>query len=129
MFVKFLTAFETADRDANGDCCITAGSPKPIAIAYKGIVLDRSALTEIIVDALDKNRSLIFSGEEGDEELDEAGMAILSSLRTTFPCAQARQPGYAPMLVRLDAGEGHVREKGQAKNRSCRPAVVTLTAY
>jgi hypothetical protein len=27
------------------------------------IVLDRLALTEIIVDALDKNRSLIFSGE------------------------------------------------------------------
>jgi hypothetical protein len=37
------------------------------------IVLDRLALTEIIVDALDKNRSLIFSGEEGDEELDGAG--------------------------------------------------------
>ncbi|NEW97148.1 Wadjet anti-phage system protein JetA family protein [Rhodopseudomonas sp. BR0G17] len=36
------------------------------------IVLDRSALTEIIVDALAKNRSLIFSGEDGDEELDDA---------------------------------------------------------
>jgi hypothetical protein len=37
------------------------------------IVLDRPTLTEIIVDALDKNRSLIFSGEEGDEELYGAG--------------------------------------------------------
>jgi hypothetical protein len=37
------------------------------------IVLDRSTLTEIIVDALGKNRSLIFSAEDGDDELDGAG--------------------------------------------------------
>lgn len=37
------------------------------------IVLDRPTLAEIIVGSLDKNRSLIFSGEEGDEELDGAG--------------------------------------------------------
>lgn len=36
------------------------------------IVLDRPTLTEIIVDALEKNRALIFSAEEGDEELDAA---------------------------------------------------------
>jgi hypothetical protein len=37
------------------------------------IVLDRQTLTEIIVDALAKNRSLVFSNEQGDEELDAAG--------------------------------------------------------
>ena len=37
------------------------------------IVLDRPTLTEIIVDALEKNRSLIFSAEDGDDELDGAG--------------------------------------------------------
>jgi hypothetical protein len=37
------------------------------------ILLDRPTLTEIIVDALQKNRSLIFSAEDGDEELDGVG--------------------------------------------------------
>src|SRR6266849_1728047 len=37
------------------------------------IVLDRPTLTEIIVDALGKNRSLIFTAEDGDDELDAAG--------------------------------------------------------
>lgn len=37
------------------------------------IVLDRSTLNEIIVDALGKSRSLIFSAEDADDELDGTG--------------------------------------------------------
>lgn len=36
------------------------------------IILDRPTLTDIIVDALSKNRDLIFNAEEGDEDLDGA---------------------------------------------------------
>lgn len=46
-------------------------------------------------------------------DLDHAGMAILSSLRTTFPLVKAWEPGYAPMLVRLKAGEGHAPEEAR----------------
>jgi hypothetical protein len=54
---------------------------------------------------------VFYSGTDVDAafwgDLDHAGMAILSSLRTNFPSARAWEPGYVPMLARLDAGEGH----------------------
>jgi hypothetical protein len=46
-------------------------------------------------------------------DLDHAGMAILSSLRTSFPSARAWEPGYAPMLGRLEAGDGHAPEEAR----------------
>jgi hypothetical protein len=46
-------------------------------------------------------------------DLDHAGMAILSSLRTNFPSARAWEPGYASMLARLDSGEGHAPEEAK----------------
>jgi hypothetical protein len=46
-------------------------------------------------------------------DLDHAGMAILSCLRTNFLSARAWEPGYAPMLVRLDSGEGHAPEEAR----------------
>ena len=46
-------------------------------------------------------------------DLDHAGIAILSSLRTNFPSARAWEPGYAPMLVRLESGEGHAPEEAK----------------
>lgn len=46
-------------------------------------------------------------------DLDHAGMAILSSLRGSFPFARAWEPGYAPMLARLGAGEGHDPEEAR----------------
>jgi hypothetical protein len=46
-------------------------------------------------------------------DLDHAGMAILSSLRTNFPSMRAWEPGYAPMLVRLETGEGHAPEEAK----------------
>jgi hypothetical protein len=40
-------------------------------------------------------------------DLDYSGMAILKSLRSIFPSAQAWQAGYEPMLKRLTRGDGH----------------------
>jgi len=40
-------------------------------------------------------------------DLDFAGMRILANLRTVFEGLGAWQPGYGPMLERLERGEGH----------------------
>lgn len=51
-------------------------------------------------------------------DLDFAGMAILASLRTIFPSARAWEPGYAPMLERLERGDGHSPvESGKERQR------------
>lgn len=51
-------------------------------------------------------------------DLDYAGMAILASLRSIFPSAQAWQPGYEPMLARLREGDGHSpSESGKERQR------------
>lgn len=61
--------------------------------------------------AIDPFETLLFSETDvptffwGD--LDHAGMAILVSLRSSFPSARGWQPGYAPMLDRLLRGDGH----------------------
>jgi hypothetical protein len=60
-------------------------------------------------------------------DLDHAGMAILSSLRTNFPSARAWEPGYAPMVVRLDAGEGHAPD--EAKKTGQKPILSTGCTY
>jgi hypothetical protein len=60
-------------------------------------------------------------------DLDPAGMAILSSLRGSFPSARAWEPGYAPMLARLEAGEGHDPE--EAGKSGQRPVASTGCRY
>jgi hypothetical protein len=60
-------------------------------------------------------------------DLDHAGMAILSSLRTNFPSARAWEPGYAPMMARLDSGEGHAPE--DAKKAGQKPITSTGCGY
>src|SRR6266436_3426725 len=51
-------------------------------------------------------------------DLDHSGMAILASLRSTFPSAQAWRPGYGPMLARLMCGDGHSpAESGKERQR------------
>lgn len=51
-------------------------------------------------------------------DLDYSGMAILASLRSIFPSAQAWKPGYEPMLSRLNAGGGHSpAESGKERQR------------
>lgn len=63
------------------------------------------------VVGIERFETALFSADEhpvffwGD--LDFAGMAILTSLRTAFSSAAAWQPGYEPMLKRLLAGDGH----------------------
>jgi hypothetical protein len=60
-------------------------------------------------------------------DLDHAGITILSSLRTNFPSARAWEPGYAPMLARLGAGEGHCPE--EAKKAGQKPVASTGCCY
>jgi hypothetical protein len=60
-------------------------------------------------------------------DLDHAGMAILSSLRTNFPSTRAWEPGYAPMLVRLETEEGHAPE--EAKKGGQKPISSTGCSY
>ena len=43
-------------------------------------------------------------------DLDFAGMAILKALRQTFPDIRSWQPGYQPLLERLNQGWGHAHE-------------------
>jgi Uncharacterized protein conserved in bacteria C-term(DUF2220) len=51
-------------------------------------------------------------------DLDYSGMAILASLRSTFPSAVAWKPGYELMLSRLKAGDGHSpAESGKERQR------------
>jgi hypothetical protein len=51
-------------------------------------------------------------------DLDYSGMAILASLRSSFPQAQAWQPGYEPMLTRLVKEDGHSpAESGKERQR------------
>jgi Uncharacterized protein conserved in bacteria C-term(DUF2220) len=56
-------------------------------------------------------------------DLDYAGMTILTRLRAIFPSATAWQPGYRPMVSRLEAGEGHL--PGEARKGGQRPIVST----
>lgn len=60
-------------------------------------------------------------------DLDHSGMAILSSLRINFPSTRAWEPGYAPMLVRLETGEGHAPE--EAKKAGQKPILSTGCNY
>jgi hypothetical protein len=51
-------------------------------------------------------------------DLDFSGMAILASLRSGFPSAQAWRSGYEPMLTRLIDGDGHSpAESGKERQR------------
>lgn len=45
-------------------------------------------------------------------DLDYAGMRILAALRGVFEDVPAWEPGYGPMLKRLQAGQGHDAESG-----------------
>jgi hypothetical protein len=60
-------------------------------------------------------------------DLDFSGMAILASLRSIFPSAQAWQPGYAPMLARLVRHDGH--SPGESGKDRQRPIERTGCSY
>lgn len=132
LFVENKTSFERAIRDA-GDAFLH-GSRTPYggaALIYSGGFMGAAgrmrkkpgSRTFYCLDTVSSASQVedfeaAFYGERDIStafwgDLDHAGMAILSSLRTTFPSVKAWEPGYAPMLVRLDAGEGHAPEEAR----------------
>ena len=82
-------------------------------------------------EAVASFETVLFSSENppvffwGD--LDFSGMAILASLRSTFPSAEAWQPGYEPMLKRLMDGDGH--SPAEAGKERQRPIAETGSTY
>ena len=87
----------------NGGCSVyyTRDTPRGAAEAFETMLFSTDDVTTF------------FWGD-----LDFAGMAILASLRTTFPSARAWEPGYSPMLARLERGDGHSpAESGKERQR------------
>ena len=60
-------------------------------------------------------------------DLDYAGMRILCAMRGSFPHLAAWEPGYAPMLQALEAGEGHPPEAADKAGQ--RPVASTGCRY
>jgi hypothetical protein len=132
LFVENKTSFERAMRDAGeallqGRCSPYSGAALVYSSGFMGtagrmrkpsgsrVFYCLDAVSRAIeVEAFNAafySENDINTGFWGD--LDHSGMAILSSLRTIFPSARAWKPGYAPMLVRLEAGEGHGPEEAK----------------
>jgi Wadjet anti plasmid transformation system JetA-like protein len=132
LFIENKTSFERAIRDAGeallqGRCSPYSGAALVYSSGFMGTAgrmrkpsgsrvfycLDAvsSAIEVEAFKAAFYSENDINTGFWGD--LDHSGMAILSSLRTIFPSARAWKPGYAPMLVRLEAREGHGPEEAK----------------
>lgn len=60
-------------------------------------------------------------------DLDWSGLRILSAMRASFPALTAWEPGYAPMLSSLRAGEGHSPEAADKQGQKA--LAVTGCAY
>ncbi len=60
-------------------------------------------------------------------DLDFAGMRILAAMRSSFPGLSAWEPGYAPMLSALLAGQGHSPEAAEKQGQ--RPLTTTGCVY
>lgn len=105
----------------------TAGRLRGRAGSRKFYSLDALSLASQVQAFEDAFHSNVDADAAFWGDLDHAGMAILSSLRATFPSVQAWQPGYAPMLVRLDAGEGHV--PAEARKGGQKPILSTGCRY
>jgi hypothetical protein len=132
LFIENKTSFERAIRDAGeallqGRCSPYSGAALVYSSGFMGtagrmrkpsgsrVFYCLDAVSRAIeVEAFNAafySENDINTGFWGD--LDHSGMAILSSLRTIFPSARAWKPGYAPMLVRLEAREGHGPEEAK----------------
>lgn len=123
LFIENLATFEQATRDGNGRY---VGLALVYAAGFKGSARRlRSATGASVyfaahgsVEERQTSRFLAWlrAGARlpcwfwGD--LDHAGMRILAALRGVFDDASAWEPGYGPMLVRLQAGQGHAAESG-----------------
>ena len=146
LFVENKTSFERAIRDSReallrGRFSPYAGAALIYSSGFMGtagrIRKSVGSRTFYCLDAVSNANEIkafdtAFYGETDVDaafwgDLDHAGMAILSSLRTTFPSARAWERGYAPMLARLDAGEGHAPE--EAKKVGQKPILSTGCSY
>lgn len=121
LFIENLATFEQATREGGGRF---AGLALVFASGFKGSArrlrsasgaslyfaqhgtLDPALLAQFV--AWLREGSPLRCWFWGD--LDYAGMRILTSLRTSFLGLEAWQPGYAPMLSLLEAGQGHTPE-------------------
>jgi hypothetical protein len=131
LFVENKTAFERAIRDAReallpGRFSPYAGAAMIYSSGFMGTAgrMRKSSGSRALycLDAISNaNEVEAFAAFYSDfdinaafwGDLDHAGMAILSSLRTNFPSMRAWEPGYAPTLVRLETGEGHAPEEAK----------------
>jgi hypothetical protein len=146
LFVENKTSFERAIRDArealvHGRASAYFGA----ALIYCGGFMGTSgrlrkpsgSRTFYCLDEVSKASEVakfdaVFYGDAEIEvafwgDLDPAGMAILSSLRSSFPLARAWEPGYAHMLARLNAGEGH--DPDESRKSGQKPIASTGCPY
>lgn len=123
LFIENQTTFEQATRDASGRYAELA---LVYAAGFKGSARRLRSTTGASVyfashGTMEEEQSSKFltwlrAGARlpcwfwGD--LDHAGMRILAALRAVFDDMAAWAPGYAPMLERLQAGQGHAAESG-----------------
>ena len=138
LFIENLATFEQATRDGAGRY---AGLALVYAAGFKGSARRlRSATGASVyfaahgtVEERQTSRFLAWlrAGARlpcwfwGD--LDHAGMRILAALRGVFDDASAWEPGYGPMLARLQAGQGHAAESGAKTGQQ--PIGLTGCAY
>jgi len=146
LFIENKTSFERAMRDAAGALTVQRSSPYAgAALIYSGgfmgtagrIRQSNRSRTFYCLDAVSRAaeveafESVLYGGVDiatafwGD--LDYAGMSILTVLRTSFRGARAWEPGYAPLLARLEAGEGHTPE--EARKSGQKPVSTTGCCY
>jgi hypothetical protein len=81
--------------------------PQQVSFAYLNPERDGRAFTRLWFDCPNDTLPAYFWGD-----LDYAGMSILKALRISFTRLTAWQPGYAPLLARLNEGLGHTQASG-----------------
>lgn len=127
LFIENQATFEQATRDASGRY---AGLALVFASGFKGSAKRLRSPTGASVyfaahGSLDEKQTAKFLGwlRAGLKlpswfwgDLDYSGMRIIAALRGVFEGLSAWEPGYRPMLDRLEAGEGHAPdEAGKGK--------------
>jgi hypothetical protein len=138
LFIENLATFEQATRDGMGRY---AGLALVYAAGFKGCARRLRSATGASVyfaahGTIEERQTSRFLAwlRAGSRlpcwfwgDLDHAGMRILAALRGVFDDASAWEPGYGPMLVRLQAGQGHASESGGKTGQQ--PIEVTGCAY
>jgi hypothetical protein len=84
--------------------------PRSLRLFFKGELNQSARAHELL---LSQKASMAFFGD-----LDHAGMAILATLRKSFPSLTAWAPGYGGLLDMLSAGLGHKAEQARKENQT-----------